>query len=253
MLHPINRLHGYVIEATDGEVGKVDEFYFDDTRWAVRYVVVDTGTWLSGKRSLLPPGALSKPDLTRRVLPVSLTRSQVEESPDIDTDKPITRRHEEELRRHFGWSTYWYADPMLGDPSFPSGPLGMSPAVTAGMARDPQEDGQGDPHLESARDIIGYAIEAVGGEIGHVEDLVVDDQNWVVRYVVASTREWLPGKRVLIAPEWVEKLDWDKARVDVALHREFVQGSPSYDASVPITREDEARLYAHYGKKGYWI
>src|SRR5437867_11234489 len=100
MLASIHELHGYAIHATDGEVGKIDEFYFDDASWRVRYLVADTGNWLTGRRVLLPPAALGPPDRERHVLPVSLTRKQIEASPDINTDQPITRQQDEELRRH---------------------------------------------------------------------------------------------------------------------------------------------------------
>src|SRR5579863_7769175 len=249
MLRGMNKLHGYVLEATDGEVGMVDEFYFDDTVWAVRYVVVDTGNWLTGRRVLLAPGVLGKIDSERHVLPVSLTRKQVEDSPDIDTDRPITRQQEEELRRHYGWASYWVTDPLLGDPSFTTGPVGLSPESMAAMAREPIEgEGQGDPHLESTRDLVGYHILAIGGEVGHVEDFVVDDQHWVIRYLVVDTRNWLPGKRVLLAPQWVGKIDWAEASVQVALDREQLRLSPEYDPAAPIEREYEARLYDYYGK-----
>jgi hypothetical protein len=253
MLHRMNKLQGYMIQATDADVGKLDEFFFDDARWSVRYVVVDTGNWLTGRRVLLPPGALGKPNRESHVLPVSLTRKQVEDSPDIDTEKPITRQQEDELRRHFGWSNYWFADPLLGDPNFTAGPLGMSPASMAAIAREPAEgEEQGDPHLESARDVIGYHIQAVGGEIGHVEDFVVDEQNWSVRYISVDTRNWLPGKTVLIAPQWVEKMDWVEAKVHVGLERDQIRHSPPYDPAEPIDREYEARLYEYYGKPAYW-
>jgi len=255
MLRNLNSLLGYTIHATDGEIGKIDDFYFDDARWVVRYVVVDTGTWLTGRSVLLAPAALGKPDTERKVVPVSLTRQQVEQSPDIDTDKPITRQQEEELRRHFGWANYWYADPLLGDPTFTTGAMPMSAAGMAAMAEEaapaPSEQ-PGDPHLESTRDVVGYHIHAVGGQIGHVEDFVVDDQSWVIRYVVVDTRNWLPGIKVLVAPQWVQSVDWAEAKVHVGLERERIQNSPAYDPSVPIDREYETRLWEHYGRPKYW-
>lgn len=255
MLRSTNKLHGYAIHATDGDIGKVDEFYFDDEKWTIRYLVVDTGSWLTGRRVLLSPAALGQPDWDRRILPVKLTRQQVHDSPDIDTDKPISRRQEIELYKYFGWSAYWVGDPLLGDPNLGPGPIGLYPAAVAALAKSEEgaaPQGGGDPHLESTRDVIGYHIQAADGEIGHVEDFVVDDESWVLRYIVADTRNWLPGKKVLLAPQWVGKVSWAASKVHVDLLRERIRHSPPYHSAEPVTREYEIRLYDYYGRPKYW-
>jgi hypothetical protein len=248
MLVGINKLHGYVIRATDGEIGKVDEFYFDDASWRVRYLVADTGNWLTGRRVLLPVTALGPPSRESHCLTVSLTRKQVEDSPDINTEQPITRRQDEELRRHFGWAYSWAADPLLGDPTFSSTPAPMS----AAMALEESPEPHGDPHLESAKDVIGYHIQAVDSEIGHVEDFLVDDRGWVLRYIVVDTGNLLSGKKVLIAPEWVEKIEWTEAKMYVGLTRDRIREAPSFDPTAPITRDYESQLYDYYGGPKYW-
>jgi len=252
MLRSTNKLHGCAIHATDGELGKVDEFFFDEKNWTVRYVVVDTGTWLTGRCVLLSPAVLGQPDWDRHSLPVSLTKKQVELSPDIDTDQPISRQQEEELRRYFGWANYGVGDPLLADPTFATGPMGMSPATMAAMAPAHTPEAHGDPDLESTKDVVGCHIQATGGEVGHVEDFIVDDHAWVVRYIVVDTRNFLPGKKVLISPAWVEKVDWAEGKVRVNLSRERIRHSPPYNPSAPIDRDYESRLYDYYQRPKYW-
>ena len=241
MLGGINKLHGYVIRATDGEIGKVDEFYFDDASWRVRYLVADTGNWLTGRKVLLPVATLGPPSRESRCLTVSLTCKQVEDSPDINTEQPITRRQDEELRRHFGWAYSWAADPLLGDPAFSSTPAAMS----AAMALEESPEPHGDPHLESAKDVIGYHIQAVDSEIGHVEDFLVDDRDWVLRYIAVDTG----NKKVLIAPQWVDKIEWTEEKMYVGLTRDYITGAPSFDPAAPITRDYESQLYDYYGSR----
>jgi hypothetical protein len=248
MLVGINELHGYVIRASDGEIGKVDEFYFDDASWRVRYLVADTGNWLTGRRVLLPAAALGPPSRESHCLTVTLTCKQVQDSPDINTEQPITRRQDEELRRYFGWAYSWAGDPLLGDPTFSSTPIAMSTA----MALEESPEPHGDPHLESAKDVIGYHIQAVDSEIGHVEDFLVDDRDWVLRYIVVGTRNLPAGKKVLMAPQWVDKIEWTEAKMYVGLTRDRIRDAPSFDPAAPMTRDYESQLYDYYGQPKYW-
>jgi hypothetical protein len=248
MLGSINRLNGYAIQATDGEVGKIDEFYFDDAGWRVRYLVADTGNWLTGRRVLLPVATLTALSRESHIATISLTRKQVEDSPDINPEQPITRQQEDELRHYFGWANYWVGDPLFGDPTLSPEPI----AASAGMAREESPDPRSDPHVESTRDVTGYHIQAVDGEIGHVEDFIVDDRAWTIRYIVAGTRNVLPGKKVLIAPQWVEKFEWAAAKMHVDLTCFSIRNAPPYDSAASIDREYESRLHDYYGRPKYW-
>ena len=110
MLWDASALDGYAIEASDGRIGSVSDFLFEDTSWKVRWLVVDTGGWLSGRKVLLPLSALGKPDPSLRQFPVKLTMQQVKDSPDIDTDRPVSRQHETHIYGHYGWNPYWDSD-----------------------------------------------------------------------------------------------------------------------------------------------
>ncbi|HAT72286.1 MAG TPA: hypothetical protein DCS63_05670 [Elusimicrobia bacterium] len=244
MLRNINSLIGHRIHATDGELGKVDEFFFDDKTWLVRYLVAETGGWLSGRKVLISPAAMKMPDWKAKTFPVALTREQVANSPDIDTQKTVTRRHELELHSHYAWPLYWgdgfYAGSMSGGTLFP--PTGEQEGK--GSAGRPV----GETHLQSTRAVTGYKLHAADGLIGHVEDYIVDDGKWAIRYLVARTGNWLPGRKVLISPHWIERVDWETSEVFVALTREAVKESPAFDPSRPVSEDYESDLYDHYGR-----
>jgi hypothetical protein len=241
MLRSIESLVGYTLRARDGEIGQVHDFYFDDQTWIVRYLVADTGNWLVGRRVLISPFALRQPDWAGQAFPVNLTKEQVKASPPIDTDKPVSRQMEEELHLHYGWPPYWGAAE------------GLVAAQMMAQATEQAAGREGDPHLRSVREVSGYRIQARDGEIGHVEDFIAKDETWTIRYMVVDTRNWLPGKKVLVAPTWIDEVDWARESVHVGLLRETIQNSPEYDPSLPVNREYEVRLYDYYGRPKYWL
>jgi hypothetical protein len=242
MLRSLKSLHGYQIEATDGLVGKVHDFYFHDDNWSIRYLVVDTGHWLVGRKVLLVPAVLGQPDWVRRAFPVSLTRSQVKESPDIDTDKPVSRQQETDLHQHYGWPLYWM-EPAPGIwPPFVNGP---SPQELA----EASHQTKGDPYLRSAREVGHYDVHAGDGQIGEVDDFIVDDAFWVLRYMVVDTGE---RRKVLISPKWLGHVDYGKGEVTVSLTRDSIRRCPEFHPNDLVNREYEERLYDYYGRPGYW-
>lgn len=241
MLRSVKDLRRYAICAVDGDIGKVHELLFDDRGWIVRYLVVDTGTWLPGLRVLLSPAALGQPDWQTRVLPVDLTTGQVEHSPPIDTDKPVSRQMESELHAYYGWRPYW------------DGIATVMAVQAMEEAKKETEQEQADPHLRSTREVIGYHIQANDGEIGHVEDLIADDEGWGIRYLVVDTHNWLPGRKVLVDPFWADQVSWTGRKVYVDMTREMVKNSPEFDPSAPVNREYEVRLYDFYGRPKYWL
>lgn len=245
MLRNINSLTGCTIHATDGELGEVDEFYFDDTTWEIRYLVVRTGSWLSRRKVLISTVALKRePDLRARALPVNLTREQVRTSPDTDTEKTVTRLHELELHKHYAWPLYWgegfLAGGMSGGTLFP--PTGEEEKKMEGEETPPET------HLQSTLAVRGYQLHAADGTIGRVEDYIVDDAKWVIRYLVAATGTWLPGRKVLVSPHWIERVDWETSEVLVDLTRLAIKASPPFDPSVPVSADYESELYDHYGR-----
>ena len=247
MLRSAKQLAGYKIAAVDAMVGKVDDVYFDDRTWEVRYLVVDTGKWLPGRRVLLAPTVVADAEDDARAVAVGLTQEQIRNSPPSYADMPVSRQHEIELQQYFGWPAYWGAETGLGVAPPPVIPPEHEPVAGAG-AGAALERPSGDPNLRSLKEVAGYAIEAVDGAIGHVEDLIVDDEDWVIRYLLVDTKNWWPGGHVIVASDWVKRISWIDHAVYVDLTRNAVKGSPPYDASKPVNREYEQKLYRHYGK-----
>lgn len=247
MLRELNGLTGYRLHAADGEIGEVEEFYFDDQTWGLRYMVVRTGSWLAGRRVLISTAALGRPGWDSKKFPVGLTLEQVRNSPDIDTRKTVTRRHETELHEHYAWPFYWgeafYGGSLSGSPLFMQN-------VREGRPENPA--GETEAHLQGTAAVTGYRLHAADGPIGHVRDYIVDDETWEIRYLVVDTGVWLPGRKVLVSPHWIEKVSWDNSEVYVDLTREAVRKSPEYDPAQPISEDYESELYDHYGRPKLW-
>lgn len=245
MQHNIKSLIGFTMGATDGEIGKVDEFYFDDETWTVRYLVVKTGGWLMERKVLISPAALNEPDWKNESFPVSLTKEQVENSPDIDTQKPVSRQQEMALYNYYEWP---YGDPSGAGFYGTMGMMGMVesrvPFEEAIAARRNEKE-PGDPHLRSTSEVKGYRIHAMDGEIGDVADFIVDE-NWKICFLVVDTGNWLPGKKVLISPDWIIVVSWANSSVEVDVSREAVKNSAEYDPDQPIPENYGTDLYKHY-------
>lgn len=247
MLKNVSALTGCAIEATDGRIGAIVDILFDDFDWSIRWAVVDTGTWLSGRQVLLPPSAFEQTDFTNRTCPVDLTRDEVAASPGIDTDAPVTRQLESDIFGHYGWQPYWTPYPFT--------PIGAPIPPHVGPVEIPEpEQGRaaGDPGLRSAGEVTGYYIHATDGEIGHVEDFLVDIDDWAIRYVVVDTRNWWPGRKVLVAPQAFSTIDWGEGTVSAELTREQIRSGPEYDPAMTVDRDFEQSYYSYYGYAPYW-
>ena len=254
MMRNVKDLRGYAIRATDGVIGTVDDFYFDDEEWNIRYLVVDTGKWLSGRKVLISPSAIGSPDWMLQELPVALTKSQVTGSPDIDTRRPVSRQHEAEYSRYYGYPYYWGGAGFWGMGAYP-GSLTAEDAINeelrAAATHSPRT--ADDCHLRSSNAVIGDQVHATDGDIGHVEDLLVDDQTWAIRYLIVNTHGWWSGRRVLVAPRWIDDVSWSMATVSVDLTRDAIKGAPPYDSEAQLDRQREQALHDHYDRPGYWI
>lgn len=261
MLQSMDHLRGYKIRATDGEIGKVHEFYFDDLHWTVRYMVVDTGSWLPGRRVLISPHSVGRPDQDSKTIPVSLTTEQVRNAPDVDTDMPVSRQQESQMAEYYGWPAYWGADTYLPLADFAAQPPAAATAGTAAAAAGSGFIEQGlpitaetsGPNLRASTEVKGYHIHATDDEIGHLADFLVDDDGWVIRYLVVDTRNFLPGKKVLVAPQWVDSIRWSDRMVYVEATKQQISTAPEYDGLLPLSRDYEVALFAHYGHKQYWL
>ena len=246
MLRSSKALRGYFILAKDGEIGRLEDFYFDDDYWIMRYLVVETGAWIFGKKVLLSLTALREPDWRVKSIPVDLTRQQVKNSPEIDTAKPVSRQQEMVLREYYQWPLYWNQTSSYGSPAL------YPPMRVRVRQAQPVKGKGGDPHLRSLREVIDYQIQAKDGEVGHIDDLIVDDETWTIRYLVVDTGKWLPGRKILLAPHWIEWIDFNESLVSVGLEKTAIEKSPEYDPERPVNREFEEVLYDYYGRPKYW-
>jgi len=253
MLRNVKDLRGYAILATDGAIGEVDDLYFDDDRWAIRYLVVDTGGWLPARKVLISPVAIGRPDWMAQQLPVSLTTAQVEHSPDIDTRRPVSRQHETEYLGYYGYPPYWGGAGLWGMGAYPGSLTTEGRFDEAIKARGTSAAHTPDDcHLRSCRAVTGYHIHATDGDIGHVKDLLVDDRTWAIRYLIVDTSNWWGGHDVLVAPQWIEAVSWRDAKVSVDLTRQAVKDAPPYDSAAQLDREQEQAMHEHYGRPAYW-
>ena len=264
MLRSLKEMENYSVLAKDGPIGEVKDFYFDDEKWVIRYLIVDTGNWLASRKVLVSPLALGHPDWAKKMLPVSLTREQVKNCPGIDTDQPVSRQYERGFLGYYGYPYYWgseelwagnvYPNMMMpGYGGFASMPDPIQSSEDLDYARDAAAQHQNDdPHLRSCKAVTGYHVHATDGDIGHVQGFLVDQDTWAIRYIIVDTSNWWLGHQVLIAPIWMQDINRPEETVSLALTREAVKNSPAYDPAKPLDREHEARLHEHYGHSGYW-
>jgi uncharacterized protein YrrD len=235
MLSKAKMLTGYTLRGLDDLFGKVKDFYFDDRAWAIRYLVADTDKWAVGRQILIPPNALIAVNRDDEYISIDLTRKQIEDSPPLRTDKPVSRQFEEAYYGFFGWPIYW----------------GFEEERAKDEERARRRN-RGDRDLRSANAVRGYHIHASDGQVGHVDDFIIDDETWAIRYLIVDTKDWLPGKKVLISPRWIERISWKQKQVFIAHSRDAIQQAPEYRDQLPVTRDYEAALYDHYNSTGYW-
>ncbi|HEY3378117.1 MAG TPA: PRC-barrel domain-containing protein [Armatimonadota bacterium] len=245
MLNKAKTLLSYTVDSLDGEIGRVKEFYFDDLHWTIRYLIVDTGNWLTGRQVLISPYALVAVNDAEQRIAISLTKQQIEDSPPLNSDKPVSRQFEEDYYGYYGWPMYW------------NGPYLWGPFPFIDRSREEWTESTEvlkawDPHLRSTHDVSGHAIQALDGEIGHVEDFIIDDKTWAIRYLVVATHNWWPGKKVLIAQRWIESVSWGESKVFINLTCETIKQSPEYTEDSLITWDYENALHLHYNRQGYW-
>lgn len=248
MLTRLMNVIGFQIEATDGTIGEVRDFSFDEETWTVRYMVADTRRWLPGKRVLVVPEAFGEMNPAMRHFPVNLTRDQVRESPDYAEDLPVSRQWEIDLHGHYGWTPYWELAPAG---AWPTPMVPPTPATTDRSI--PSIRDHADPHLRSVREVAGYEFAASDGTVGHVSDFVAGTDSWKMIYLVVDTRKWLPGRSFLLPTNWVEEVDWAARHVVTHLQRRRIEDSPPFDPADPINRDYEAKLFEHYGRTPYWM
>lgn len=259
-----SELTGFDLQARDGSIGSVVDLLFDDQNWTIRWLVIDTGNWLSNRQVLLPPSCVERVASVRRQFKVDLTRKQVEESPGLASDAPVSRQKETEIYSYYAWPPYWaggLAAPAVYRPIVP--PLNEAGApsarqnATVGEREASKAFGQrhqnADSHLRSTGSVTGFYIYATDGGMGHVEDFIVDDNNWTIRYLVVDTVNWWPGRKVLVSPNWAVDISWDQRNVTLELSRDQIEHSPDYEPGKLIEPSYEERLHTHYRQPPYWL
>jgi sporulation protein YlmC with PRC-barrel domain len=250
MLRSLKALDGYRVAATDGELGSVVNFLFDDERWTLRYLVVKTGHFFDERKVLISPISFSGVDWSTDLFHLALTMDKIKKSPGVDTDQPVSRQHERDYYRYYGYPYYWGYSGAWAMGAYPgwlaAGGWDETPrGETSGQASN-------DAHLRSANEVRGYHIQGSDDAIGKVSDFIVDDETWEIRYLAIDTSHWGLGKRVLVAPRWANRVSWDQRKVYVDLSRQAIKNSPEWDGNTLITREYEARMHEYYGRPPYW-
>jgi len=263
MLRRVTDIIGFEIVAKDEETGKLDEagkitdLYFEEENWTVRYAVVDTGGWLTGRKVLISPTSFLPLVWEKKVIPVELTKRQIENSPDVDLAQTVSQQALAELHAYYGWPAYWAGSVPMG--SAHAGAY-TAPAAAqeyargedrAPVTRPEREEWQ--PHLHSAREVIGYGIRAEDGGIGNASDLFVEEESWIIRYLLVDTQPWWPGKHVIVSVDWVTGLDWAEGEFQVNVTKDKIRNSPEYDPREPISRRYEQDIHEYYGVPGYWM
>jgi hypothetical protein len=259
MLRRMKDMEGYSIAATDGIIGHVKDYYFDDAAWVIRYLVVETGAWLSTRKVLISPMAINRPDWSEKCIPAAITQQQVKDSPGIDTDKPVSRQHEEQYSDYYRYPYYWGGRGVWRPGTYPNL---IEPRLRFGWSTAPHRQAQDesdppatephekdDPHLRSGNTVGRYGVHATDGDIGHVQGFLIDEKTWAIEYLIVNTGHWWLGHEVLIAPEWIENVDWAGSKVNVGLARQAIRDAPPYDPAIPFEPEHAARFHAHYARE----
>lgn len=241
MLRSIRELQGYGIEANDGHIGHLMTLFFDDENWHIRYLAIDTGNWLPGKKVLLTPQHIGEPDWLSQSLPIDLTKEDIKNSPPIESDMPVSQQLEMIRHHHFDSTPYYWIEPWSGS-AYPVWHVG----------KEKHDDHIFDQHLRSCKNILGYQIQAQDGTVGHVDDFIIDKEKWTIRYLVANTKKIMPGKQVLLLPQCISEIDCENHLLNVDLSSDKIKNSPEYDSSMPVNREYEIRYYDYYGRSHYW-
>ncbi len=258
-------LKGYKLQSLDGEIGKVEDFYFDDHHWTIRYMIANTGGWLLGLQVLISPYSLLSINEEERSISINLTKKKIEESPPLGSDKPVSMQYQEQYYQYYGQPMYWSGSYMWG----------ASPRIQNDIYMSAFENSEGpklqelknedeklesmekkaswNPNLRSSNAVRGYAIRGTDGDIGHIDDFVIDDENWAIRYIVIDTKNFWPAKKVLVSPRWIERIDWMHSIAYVNVSCDTITKSPEYTDEYLLDRGYETDLHQFFNRRGYWV
>ena len=228
-MQSLKQLYGNKLGASDGDIGHLKDFYFDDRTWAVRYAVADSGTWLPSRQVLIAPHAFGGVHPAGKSLRVNLTRKQIEDSPEINTHKPVSRQFEEEYYRFYGWPYYWEGDGLWGGMrGFPILELPPKFSSTEPPAATGPKEERADARLHSSQAVTGYHFKATDGVIGQVSDFLMDPKSWAIQQLVVRIGHRFAAKEVLVPTSSVYRISYDDSTVFVMMTKEAVERSLEY-------------------------
>jgi sporulation protein YlmC with PRC-barrel domain len=251
MLRSTDELIGYRLQTTDDTLGKCQDLLFDDRWWTIRHILANTGSWMTGRLVLISPLMILKPDWESKIIFLNVSTEEVENGPAPSDDEPVSQEHERKMALYYGYPNYWAGEGLWGPAPTPA-----AAELMAAKIQDQEEDGeQGlapqeqSNHLRSFKEIKGYQIHAKDGEIGHVDDFILDDETWALRHVVVDTANWMPGgKKVLLSLDWADGVSWSDRSLSMDLSKELIKNGPEFDPEKPVNAEAETRLYDYYGR-----
>ncbi len=253
MLRSVNEIIGYKLHADNQNFGTCKDVLFDDRWWTVRHIIADTGNWLIGKKVLVSPIMIDQPDWNTRSLYLTISKEALENCPAPSADEPVSREHEKKMYRYYGYPFYWSGPGLWGQAPSPAAVEAMTTDTSPPAEDEDMDESESDPaqenHLRSFKKVKGYFIKASDGDIGHVEDFILDDDTWALRYVVVDTRNWLPGgRKVLLSLHWVKSINWLDSTFEMDLTTQAIKDGPEFDPREPVNQEIETQLYDYYGR-----
>lgn len=252
MLRPLHPVKGFKLAAEDCTFGRVKDFLFDEEHWTVRYMAADTGRWIPHRKVLVSPVSLGKPDWESQEFSVHLTKEQIKEQPELPADAPVTRVYEDQRHKtydyplyykvgsHYAWGYGTIPASLLDAPSAPAGEPHRSEPPQSRM-------------LHSLEEVRGFSIVNTEKEkLGSLDDLVMDDETWTIRYLSVHLKQSGIDQTVFFAPNWFDLFDWENGRLMSSFSKESVLASPKLDPDIPLSRTYEEKLHSYYGMPSYW-
>lgn len=200
----LKQLLGYKISAIDGEIGKVKEFYFDETSWTVRYIIVETGSLFFGRKVMISTQAIIDAQWETEHFLTNMTIQQIENSPKVDDGKQLTRGQEILLNQHYNWKSYWDASiQKIADGS--------------------------NSYLVHANDLTGYQLIASDGQVGNIKDLIVAKASWKINSIVIDAFKTSPAKEILLSPKWIKEINADRSAAVSDHTTAEIKSNPAYN------------------------
>ncbi len=248
LMHFKSWLKSFDVVGKDEDFGSVDDALIDEKDLTIRYFTVKTGNWFSGEKMYISPASIESINVNDEVITTDITKEEAENAPRLEGRELIDRTYETNFHTHYGLNPYWTGPGVWGT-SFTARELAAQQPVAM---PEPEEDSKGEPEIYKAKDIIRYEFAAQDDSFGQVEDLLIEEDSYKVRYFVIDTRKFFGGKKVLISADWVENIDWIKAQIQTNVTKEQVENSPEYLPEIPLSREMEVDLYSYYNRAPYW-